>query len=746
MRTRVGLAATVLGALIAGFAPVAEAAPNDTTLQGRDTGSPGVKQNSSSVDASVISADGRYIAFTSSATNLAGGFTGFYVYLRNTQTNTTTLVSRADGVAGNPANAFAAKPSISADGRFVAFESAASNLGVANPSSNIWVYVRDTVNNTTTLVSRADGAAGDPPDADAGVAAISGDGGSVAFRSTATNLDDDADGTQHVFVRDLTLNETVLASRADGAAGSPGNNTSNAPSLSADGTLVAFESNATNLHPADSSGTVSVFVRNVANDTTGLVSRADGASGANANNVAFDASISGDGDRIAFASLGTNLDASDTDITRDIYVRDRSASDTSLASVSDLGAPGDGNEGQPEISADGRTVVFESGSSNLYPGFDGHFDIAMRDMQAEQTHLVSRAGGASGVIGNDSSRVSSVSADGTRVAFTSEATNLHPDDTDADVDVYMRETDIDVTAPTASIDSGPPNRGADDTPTFTFSSADIDFASFQCFVDDTAVACSGSGTHTTTQLDNGSHIFAVRATDASGNVGDAVEDNFSVDTTGPETQVTSAPPATTADNTPTIAFGSAADDVASFQCALDAGAFAACTSPVTTSALANGPHTFKIRGLDDLGNQGAVEEVAFTVAQTPPDGEVDDPRVELPPKITAKGKELKAVVTAGAGENVSAAATAAVVVDSKRGEKRTELAPVTGQATAGDDVELTLRYRGSAGKRKKATKKLITALRQGAKATLSVEVELTDQAGNSVTEERSAKLKVKKAK
>ena len=215
------VATLILGAAV--LAPAAQAAPNDTTLQSRATGSPGDKQNGSFVDTPVISGDGRYIAFTANASNLGGGFTGIYVYLRDTQTNTTTLVSRADGLAGDPANTSAENPSISADGRFVAFQSQASNLGVANPLDNSRVYVRDTVNNTTTLVSRADGAAGDPPDADATVPDISADGGSVAFRSAATNLDDDAtDGTFQVFVRDLTLDETILASRADGVAGTPG--------------------------------------------------------------------------------------------------------------------------------------------------------------------------------------------------------------------------------------------------------------------------------------------------------------------------------------------------------------------------------------------------------------------------------------------------------------------------------------------------------------------------------------------
>jgi Tol biopolymer transport system component len=839
MRTRIGLAVATALVVAGGSAAMAQAAPNDTTLQGRETGSPGVKQNGSFVDTPVISADGRYIAFTANASNLGGGFTGIYVYLRDTQTNTTTLVSRADGLAGDPANTSAENPSISADGRFVAFQSQASNLGVANPLDNIRVYVRDTVDNTTTLVSRADGPAGDPPDADAVTAAISGDGGSVAFRSAATNLDDDAtDGTQQVFVRDLTLNDTILASRADGSAGAPGDANSAGlapPSLSGDGTFVAFDSFATNLDPDDSAGTASVFLRNVEGDTTSLVSRADGGSGANANGTAFDPSISADGDRIAFVSSATNLDAVDAESSTDIFVRDRSASDTLVASVSGLGPPGDGPDGHPAIAADGRAVVFESGSSNLYPGFDGNFDIAMRDIQAGQTSLLSRATGASGTIGDASSRRPSVSADGTRVAFYSEATNLDPDDTDPVSDVYMRETDIDVTAPTVSIDSAPSGRITDNTPTFEFSSTDDDVFVFQCFVDGVGDACNGPlGTHTTGPLDDGPHTFEVRAMDLVGNVGEETSASFTVDTTGPvvdleaspartadntpsfsfstgaadfdefqcrvdvapyesctspftppapladgeysfvvrafddlgndggevfrdfeidtvgpAAEITEAPPATSTDTTPTVAFTSNAADLDSFECALDGGSFTACTSPSTFGPVGIGAHTIDVRALDDLGNQGAPQQASFTVneATVPPgDTEVEGPVAVLPPKLTVKGKELKPVVTASADEPVGVASTATVVLDPKKGaEKRTALVPATADVPSGE-AKLTFRYPGSKKKRQKSTKKLVKSLQGGARATLEVEVEFTDEAGNTAVVERSAKLKAKKKK
>ena len=234
-------------------------------------------------------------------------------------------------------------------------------------------------------------------------------------------------------------------------------------------------------------------MRNVEGDTTSLVSRADGASGANADAAAFDPSISDDGDRIAFVSGATNLDAIDDESSTDIFVRDRSASDSFVVSVSGLGDPGDGPDGHPAISADGRAVVFQSGSSNLYPGFSGNFDIAMRDIQAGQTRLLSRADGASGTIGDHSSRRPEVSANGTHVAFHSEATNLDADDTDAETDVYMRETDIDVTPPTVSIDSGPSGRIADSTPTIEFSSMDDDIFVYECFIDGVGGACSDPG-------------------------------------------------------------------------------------------------------------------------------------------------------------------------------------------------------------------------------------------------------------
>src|SRR6185436_11615711 len=136
-----------------------------------------------------------------------------------------------------------------------AFESASTNLDTADTSSTTSIYVRDLQTNSTTLVSRATGTGASAGSA-AINPAISADGRVVVFESGATNLDPgDTDTTTDVYVRDLQTNETTLASRAVGAAGAKGNGASSAPSISADGLSVAFHSAATNLAPDDTDTT-----------------------------------------------------------------------------------------------------------------------------------------------------------------------------------------------------------------------------------------------------------------------------------------------------------------------------------------------------------------------------------------------------------------------------------------------------------------------------------------------------------
>ena len=210
-----------------------------------------------------ISADGRFVAFSSLASNIVPGDTNntYDIFLRDTLTNTTTLVS-VDS-AGNPADDFSYNPSISGDGRFVAFYSSASNLvpgDTKNRSGNI--FVRDRLTNTTTLVSVD--SAGNPGNSGSGSPSISGDGRFVAFTSDASNLvpgDTNSEpgivGTD-IFVRDTLTNTTTRVS-VD-SAGTQGNSYSSSPSISADGRFVAFDSSSSNLVPGDANYTDDIFV------------------------------------------------------------------------------------------------------------------------------------------------------------------------------------------------------------------------------------------------------------------------------------------------------------------------------------------------------------------------------------------------------------------------------------------------------------------------------------------------------
>jgi Tol biopolymer transport system component len=355
-----------------------------------------------------------------------------------------------DKAAGDNSGFFSnvsTSPAISADGRYVAFQSRASNLHPDDGDRTLDVFVRDLEANTTTLVSRAGGADGakanGPSWAGSHRAAISADGRYVAFESWASNLHpDDGDTTPDVFVRDLEAHTTTLVSRAGGADGDKGDDYAVSPAISADGRFVAFESDATNLHPDDGDSNYDVFVRDLEAHTTTLVNRATGAAGDKGDDQGFNPAISADGRFVAFESDATNLHPDDGDSNYDVFVRDLEAHTTTLVNRA-TGAAGDKGDDEgfnPAISADGRFVAFESGASNLHPD-DGDLnnDVFVRDLEAHTTTLVSRATGATGANGNDQSYTPAISADGRFVAFESYATNLHPDDGNGLQDVFRRD-------------------------------------------------------------------------------------------------------------------------------------------------------------------------------------------------------------------------------------------------------------------------------------------------------------------
>ena len=216
-----------------------------------------------------ISADGRYVAFESSASNLVPGDTNgtWDIFVRDRQTNTNTIVSI--DCSGNQADGGGLEAIISADGRYVAFQSNATNLVPGDTNGAGDVFVRDLQANTTTRISVD--SSGNQGNSFSGQASISADGNHVAFFSRATNLvPGDTNGHDDIFVRDRQTNTNTIVS-VD-SSGNQGNNDSFLPSISADGRCVAFDSYASNLVPGVTNGQADIFVRDRQDNTITIVS------------------------------------------------------------------------------------------------------------------------------------------------------------------------------------------------------------------------------------------------------------------------------------------------------------------------------------------------------------------------------------------------------------------------------------------------------------------------------------------
>jgi Tol biopolymer transport system component len=380
-----------------------------------------------------VSLDGRYVTFESGATNLVAGDTNgvWDIFVRDRNTGTTTLASKSS--AGILGNSFSFWPSVSMDGRYVAFESLADNL-VAGDTNGKWdIFVRDRQTGTTTLVSKS--SAGVEGDDTSGAPDLSMDSRYVAFSSDSTNLvAGDTNAVTDIFVRDRQTGTTTLVSR--NSAGGEGDGASGTPDLSTDGRYVAFHSNAANLVAGDTNAVTDIFVRDRQTGTTTRVSKSS--AGVEGDHISINPRISADGRYVTFLSVATNLVSGDTNVKVDIFVRDRQTGTTYLVSKSSAGVLGDGDSEDPAISADGRYVAFPSASTNLVAGDTNAVnDIFVRDRQTGTTTLVSKS--SAGVAGDGNSYNPSISADGRYVVFGSDATNLVAGDTNTAPDIFVRD-------------------------------------------------------------------------------------------------------------------------------------------------------------------------------------------------------------------------------------------------------------------------------------------------------------------
>jgi Tol biopolymer transport system component len=315
-------------------------------------------------------------------------------------------------------------PAVSSDGRYVAFLSDADNLldGVpsADPNGVADAFLVDTTLGTIRLVSD-NPVSGLPGDGPAVAVDISGDGRWVAFASAATNLvPNDVNDARDVFLYDA-LNDTLQLVSRKGVAGAQGNKGSDNPSISKDGSLVAFTSQATNLVGNDTNNRSDVFLRNVSAGSTSRVST--DSNGKQTNGDAFEAQISPGGGVVAFSSNATNLVKSETSRTRDVFVKVLSSGKTSIVSVRSDEAAGTNDSSLEDVSNSGRYVVMQSYSALVKNDTNNTGDVFLRDRTAGTTVRVSRDGSTQA---NNQSFGASISDDGSQIAFQTWATNLGP--------------------------------------------------------------------------------------------------------------------------------------------------------------------------------------------------------------------------------------------------------------------------------------------------------------------------------
>ncbi|MCC6953385.1 MAG: PD40 domain-containing protein [Deltaproteobacteria bacterium] len=321
----------------------------------------GAQTNSGSWQSS-ISYDGRFVVYRSNASNIVSGDTNGAadVFVYDMQTGTTELVSvNSSGTIGNGTSH---EPTISADGRYVAFQSNATNLisGDTNATDDAFVY--DRLTRTTQRVSVSSTGAqlalgGSSP-------FISGDGERVTFQTTSAVDGLDTNGALDAAVWSRTSG--TAASGSVGVGGTTGNAASTAGRISSDGNTLMFASAATNLVSGDTNGVADVFIRNLITGQTTLVSVADDETLGNANSTT--SQLSANGRFIAFRSTATNLVTGDTNAVEDVFVRDTVAGTTTRLTVSPTGVEANGASTNAALSGDGQYALIMSAATNLVAG------------------------------------------------------------------------------------------------------------------------------------------------------------------------------------------------------------------------------------------------------------------------------------------------------------------------------------------------------------------------------------------
>jgi len=401
-----------------------------TTLDSRS--STGAQGNAIS-DVGALSAGGHFIAYQSKATNLVGGDTNGQqdVFLTDRTTGQTVLVSRAStGAIGNAASW---SPSVTANGRYVAFDSLASNLTGQDGNGTYDVFVRDLVTSQTRCISV--GQAGEAGNGESRISwgrGISADGAVVAFQSHASNLvGGDFEGKLDVFVWDSQTQATARISRSIGGGGANAN--SGNPSISIGGRWVVFESTATDIVPGATGVHSNIYRFDRELGAYLMVSR--DAAGQEWNNGSYWPSVSADGRFTAFVSNATDVVSGDNNGSGDVFIFDAMTLQTTLASRSGSGGVPNGTSIVPSVSWDGSFVCYQSDANNIIAGLSW-WKVYLWERNLGVTTGMSRGigGWASG-----GTYFPSMTQDGKMVSFHSLDSSLVVGDNNSNHDVFTRQ-------------------------------------------------------------------------------------------------------------------------------------------------------------------------------------------------------------------------------------------------------------------------------------------------------------------
>ncbi|WP_201830396.1 PD40 domain-containing protein [Microvirga zambiensis] len=405
--------------------PAADMAPNQISL-----GEGGVTANGSSIDPQ-ISADGRYILFTSLASNLVYGDTNNTadIFLKDLRTGILERISTAHG--GAQANGTSIDASISGDGRYIVFRSNAPNLvhGDNNPGEDL--FRKDLSTGAVKLIST--NVFGYQAEAPCENPQLSADGRYVVFDSGASSLvNNDTNNGFDIFRKDIVSEQVLRLSTASN--GLQANGASKGAHFTPDGRYMVFQSAATNLvtgavDPNDNNRAYDIFRKDL---VTGAVERVSIAGNDVADGESINARISADGRYVIFESTATNLVIDDTNGKRDIFRKDLVTG--TIERISAFGnGQANGESRTAQFSVDGRYVIFETRATNLAAGAtSSSWDILRKDLVTGGIDRFVGAGGANGYLAN-----AQMSANGRYAVIQSDATNLVPGDGSNNVDIFL---------------------------------------------------------------------------------------------------------------------------------------------------------------------------------------------------------------------------------------------------------------------------------------------------------------------